>query len=277
MKSIQIKAPAKINIGLSITSKRDDGFHNLETLFYPIHDLFDMLKFEVDSHFSFKSNDPALTDDESNLIVRAKQILEKVTNKKLSVKIYLQKNIPSGAGLGGGSSDAATTLVCLNEMFNLGLNFDTLANLALELGSDVPFFLRAKPAIGKSRGEKLTLIDLEITKPIMIVNPNIHVSTKDAFSNIVPSKPKFSYENLVPRINDFSFLKENVKNDFEENLFKLFPEIESLKNMFYANGAEFALMTGTGSTVFGIFNSLQDAESAKEIIPNEFFTFISVL
>ena len=275
MKSIEIKAPGKINIGLNIVSKRNDGFHNLETLFYPIHDLFDMLTFERDSHFSFKSNDSRISDDDNNLIVKAKQILEIVTNKKITAKIFLNKTIPIGAGMGGGSSDAAVTLVCLNELFGLGLSFDILSNLALELGSDVPFFLRAKPAIGKSRGEKLQLVDVEIDKPILIINPGIHISTKDAFENIVPRKPEISYEDVSKRMNDFEFLKNSVTNDFEENIFGLFPEIKKIKKMLYDNGAKFALMTGTGSTVFGVFENGSLAESAKELLPENYFTFIS--
>ena len=275
MKSIEVKAPAKINIGLSIIEKRPDGFHNLETLFYPIIDLYDVIKFELDTHFSFKSNDSSLPTDENNLIVKAKDILEKVSNKKISAKIYLQKNIPSGAGLGGGSSDSAAALLCLNELFSLGLNFETLSNLALELGSDVPFFLMAKPAIGKGRGEILKLVDVQITKPILIINPNIHVSTKEAFSGIIPSQPNYNYDMIVVSINDLNFLKNNVKNDFEQNIFTMHPDIKSIKDSLYANRAEFALMTGTGSTVFGIFENQEKAMYAKKSLPDEYFSFIS--
>ena len=275
MKSIEIKAPAKINIGLSIVSKRDDGFHNLETLFYPISDLFDLLTFERDSKFSFKSNDIRIIEDNNNLIVKAKNILEVVTNKKITAKIFLKKNIPIGAGMGGGSSDAAVTLVCLNELLGLGLNFDVLSNLALELGSDVPFFLKAKPSIGKSRGEKLQLVDVEINRPILIINPGIHISTKAAFENIVPKKAAISYEEISKKVNDYEFLKSSVKNDFEEKIFMLYPEIKKIKNMLYDNGAKFALMTGTGSTVYGIFEDSNEAESARELLPENFFSFIS--
>jgi 4-diphosphocytidyl-2-C-methyl-D-erythritol kinase len=275
VKFIEIKTPAKINIGLNIVSKRNDGFHNLETLFYPIHDLFDIITFEKDSHFSFKSNNSTLAEDENNLIIKAKQILEIVANRKIPVKIFLSKNIPVGAGLGGGSSDAAVTLICLNELFELGLNFDTLSNLALELGSDVPYFLKAKPAIGKSRGEKLTLADIEINKPILIINPGIHISTKDAFRNIIPVKSKVNYADVVNRINDLEFLKNTVTNDFEENIFKLYPEIKNVKQLLYDSGAEFALMSGTGSTVYGIFKDETAIESVKNKLPENYFKFIS--
>jgi len=179
MNYIEIKAPAKINIGLSILSERADGFHNLSTLFYPISDLFDVLIFEQANQFEFHCDSDMVPGDNSNLVVKAKNILEKITGKTLNVKIELQKNIPSQAGLGGGSSDAAAALISLNEMFKLNLNHAKLIDLALQLGSDVPFFIKSKPAIGSSRGEILDYVDIEIHEPILIVNPGINISTKE--------------------------------------------------------------------------------------------------
>ncbi|NMB80305.1 MAG: 4-(cytidine 5'-diphospho)-2-C-methyl-D-erythritol kinase, partial [Ignavibacteria bacterium] len=183
MKYIEIKAPAKINIGLHILNKRDDGYHNIHTLFYPICDLYDQLKFTLADEFEFTCNDASIPNDENNLVVKAKLLLENHINKKLNVKIDLEKNIPSQAGLGGGSSDAAATLISLNEMFNLNLNYEKLNSMALSLGSDVPFFIKAKPAIGKSRGEILEYIDLEINEYIVIVKSEINISTKEDFNN----------------------------------------------------------------------------------------------
>ncbi|MEW6701224.1 MAG: 4-(cytidine 5'-diphospho)-2-C-methyl-D-erythritol kinase, partial [Bacteroidota bacterium] len=140
MKYIEIKAPAKINIGLNIFSKRKDGYHNLSTLFYPINDLYDILTFEPAEQFEFICTDDSIPCDESNLVVKAKNLLEKVSEKKIKVKITLDKKIPHQAGLGGGSSDAAAALISLNEMFRLGLKDDKLIELALLIGSDVPFF-----------------------------------------------------------------------------------------------------------------------------------------
>ena len=196
MKYIEIKAPAKINIGLNIVEKRKDGYHNLETFFYPICDLFDVLTFEQSDDFSFNCDVDELNSLEDNLVVKAKTLLEDETNKKLNIKINLQKNIPIGAGLGGGSSDAAATLISLNEMFTLNIPYDRLLELALQLGSDVPFFLKAKPAIGKSRGEILAIKEFEIPKYILLVNPRIHISTKEAFANITPQPSNLDYEHV---------------------------------------------------------------------------------
>lgn len=276
MKYIEIKAPAKINIGLKVLSKREDGFHNLSTLFYPINDLYDTLIFEKSNHFSFLCDVENIPKDDSNLIVKAKNILEIETNKKINVKIKLIKRIPTEAGLGGGSSDAATTLISLNEMFSLGLNYEKLITLSLKLGSDVPFFIKPKPSIGKSRGEILEPIELEIQEPILIVNPKIKVSTKEAFSEIQPFNSEIDYQSLISNGKiDYQLLKEKVTNDFEKNIFSHYPDIKNIKNIMLENGALFSLMTGTGSTVFGIFNNVEDAEKVVHLFPKNYFTFIS--
>lgn len=276
MKYIEIKAPAKINIGLKILSKREDGFHNLLTLFYPINDLYDTLIFEKSNHFSFSCDAENIPKDDSNLIVKAKNILEIETNKKINVQIKLIKRIPTEAGLGGGSSDAATTLISLNEMFSLGLNYEKLITLSLKLGSDVPFFIKPKPSIGKSRGEILEPIELEIPEPILIVNPKIKVSTKEAFSHIQPFNEGIDYQSLISNGKiDYKLLKEKVTNDFEINIFSHYHEIKNIKNTMLENGALFSLMTGTGSTVFGIFKNVEEAEKVAQLFPENYFTFIS--
>ena len=276
MNYIEIKAPAKINIGLNILSKREDGYHNLSTLFYPINDLHDILTFERSDKFEFYCDSESIPSDSSNLVVKAKNLLELVTKRKIDVKISLSKNIPSQAGLGGGSSDAAATLLSLNEMFNLGLEYVQLIDLALQLGSDVPFFIKAKPAIGTSRGEILKHIELEIHRPILIINPHINISTKEAFNNISPSNQKFNYETAIKNseLNYFD-LRLNLKNDFEKYVFEKYPEIAAIKTLLYREGALLSLMSGSGSTVFGIFPDLVTAESAIKSLPNEYFIFIS--
>ncbi len=276
MRYIEIKAPAKINIGLSVLSKREDGFHNLSTLFYPIKDLFDMLTFELSSEFSFNCSDPSLPVGEENLVVKAKNLLEQVSGKKLNAKIDLIKNIPSQAGLGGGSSDAAAALISLNELFRLNLKSDHLLDLALKLGSDVPFFLRSLPAIGTSRGEILERVDLEITEPILIINPRINVPTKEAFKNIIPKNYQPDYRSLIQNEKlNYGLMKDTVTNDFEKHVFEIHPEIETIKKDLYSLGAEFALMSGSGSTVYGIFKDLKDAESAKKSFPTNYLCFLS--
>jgi len=275
MEYIEIKAPAKINIGLNIIEKRNDGFHNLETFFYPICDLYDELTFERSDIFSFICDVKELNLLEDNLVIKAKNLLEKESSKKLNVKITLNKNIPAGAGLGGGSSDAATTLISLNEMFALKVPFERLTNLALRLGSDVPFFLKSKPAVGKSRGEILTIMDFEIPHYILIVNPGIHISTKEAFSNIIPKGNDINYESVFKNYDSFLNEIEKIHNDFEDNVFNKYPEIEKIKKIMLESGALFSLMSGSGSTVYGIFKDTDDINEVKKKLPLTYFVFES--
>lgn len=277
MKYIEIKAPAKINLGLSIISKRNDGYHNLETIFYPIHDLCDKLIIEKAGAFSFECDNPTITNDKSNLIVKAVRLLEEATDLRYNVKIILEKMIPIGGGLGGGSSDAATTLVCLNEMFSLGFTHSQLSDMALSIGSDVPFFVKPKPAFGESRGEILNAIDLSIDKPILIINPNIHISTKEAFQNITPAKPNYSYYD-IPLFwnNDPTKLRTILVNDFESSIFKKYPEISNIKSGLYDGGAIYASLSGSGATVYGIYKTTNEAESAMNLFPENYFKFISL-
>lgn len=276
MKYIEIKAPAKINIGLNILEKRKDDFHNLSTLFYPIVDLYDVLTFEMSDKFDFQCNTDTVPNDDSNLVVKAKNLLEKISGKKINVKINLEKNIPSQAGLGGGSSDAAAVLISLNEMFLLGLDYKKLIDLALQLGSDVPFFIKSKPAIGTSRGEVLEFIDLKITEPILIINPGINISTKEAFQNIVPNNSIIDFHSLVEKEKlNYDLVRSKVKNDFEKFVFRKYPEIEKIKSQLYQDGVLFALMSGSGSSVYGIFPDLSSAESAKPRYHKNHFCFLS--
>lgn len=276
MKRIEIKAPAKINIGLNIVSKRNDGYHNLETFFYPIHDLFDYITFKISDSFSFYCSLPDL-DNDNNLIVKAVKLLEDYKKTRFNIDISCKKEIPNGAGLGGGSSDAAATLICMNELFQLNIKYEELVTLALFLGSDVPFFLKSKPAIGKSRGEILKHVELEIPKYIMLVNPLIHISTKEAFSKITPAQSNINYDEYFQNnVLDYTMLSKNIKNDFEESVFTKYPEIKNIKEIMLANGACLSLMSGSGSTVFGLFDDLSEAENVKKHLPGEYFTFISM-
>lgn len=275
MRYIEIKAPAKINIGINVLEKRNDGYHNINTLFYPIYDLYDTLTFELSNSFEFSTNSNELNIDD-NLIVNAKLLLEKFTERKLNVKIFLEKKIPIGAGLGGGSSDAAATLISLNELFNLSLQYDQLINLAFELGSDIPFFIKSKPAIGKSRGELLEHIDISIDKPILIINPGIHISSKKAYQNIKPIKREFDYKSiLIQNKLDYIHLRKVIKNDFEDYVFSKFPEVGEIKKILYEKGAVFAQMSGSGSSVYGFFNSYEEAENAIKYFPAYYFHWIS--
>jgi len=182
-----------------------------------------------------------------------------------------------GAGLGGGSSNAATTLKALNELYHLKFNYKTLADLALNIGSDVPYFLNPTPAIGESRGEKIKPSSLEINYPILIVNPGIVISTKWAFDNVKIQKSKMTQlEQLAKGNLDFEKMKISVKNDFELLVFSSYPIISEIKEDLYKQGAEFALMTGTGSTVYGIFSNLQRAYLADYYFKQKkYFTYLN--
>lgn len=276
MNKLVLNAPAKINIGLNIISKREDGFHNLETFFYPIYDLHDKIIFESSANYIFDSDNNDLIRDPDNLITKAHTLVEQYINRKLPIKITLGKFIPIGAGMGGGSSDAAATLIGLNEFFELNISYDDLIKMGLELGSDVPFFIKCKPAVGRSRGEILTHIEKYITNPILIINPGIHISTKEAFSNIKPQLPKFNYKYFedIPEIN-LTYLSSNIVNDFENYIFKKYPVINELKLEMIDSGAIFSSMSGTGSTVYGIFNNIEDAKKTLNKFPDKYFKFIS--
>lgn len=276
MRYIEIKAPAKINIGLRVLEKRKDGYHNIYTLFYPIRDLFDTITFELSDNFEFISNLKVTENDEDNLIIKSKRLLEKIFNRNFNVKIKLIKRIPAGSGLGGGSSDAAATLISLNELFKLGLNYEQLLSIAVELGSDVPFFIKALPAIGKSKGEILEHIEIKNELPILIVNPNISIPTSDIYQLIKPKYDYYDYHEIIQNnILNYSLLKEKIINDFEELVFQKHPEIKNIKEILYREGAIYASMSGTGSTVFGFFESLDKIEKAKKCFHPEYFCWIN--
>jgi len=273
MEEITVKSISKINIGLNIVSKREDGYHNLETIFYPIQ-LHDVIKFRKSNKINFSSNSTLLNSEKDNLILKAINILEKLTNKKLNVEIHLDKKIPIGAGLGGGSSNAAFTLKTINELFELNISNEELRKLALTLGSDVPLFLFDLPAYAESRGEKLEKLNFKIRDYILIVNPNIHISTKWAFSKISPKPSKNNLKEILERYpNDYKIWKETITNDFEEVVLSEYNQLKDLKNTLIEIGSKFCIMTGSGSTFIGIFDNderLNEAISfAKE--KNYFF------
>ncbi len=247
----------KINLGLRITEKRADGFHALETIFYPIT-LTDALEIIIEPETSaapitFTSSGLAINGDPSdNLCYKAYYLLKKDYPSIPNIKMHLHKTIPMGAGLGGGSSDGAFTLVTLNQLFNLQLSEQALLDYALQLGSDCPFFIINTPAFATGRGEILTPTSLDLKGySIVIVNPGIAISTKLAFSLITPKVPDTHMEAII--CEPVSTWKDNLINDFEEPIFNSFPELANIKETLYQKGAAYASMTGTGSTVYGIF------------------------
>lgn len=275
MEELNIKSPSKINIGLNVVSKRDDGYHNLQTIFYPLN-LYDEIKIKKSDRFKFNSNDKNLETDNNNLIIRAHKLVEQTIGTKLACEIILNKNIPIGAGLGGGSSNAASVIKGLNELFNLNLNQTEMKELGLLLGSDVPLFFEKLPAYAESRGEILIPVTIEFKGYLLVINPGIHISTKWAFSKITPRKPSMSLKDLIydSKIN-FDNLMRYSSNDFEEIVFKEFPAISEIKARLTQFGANLALMTGTGSTVFGFFDDEESAFQAELFFKcQNYFTYL---
>ncbi|MGE5812335.1 MAG: 4-(cytidine 5'-diphospho)-2-C-methyl-D-erythritol kinase [Ignavibacteria bacterium] len=274
MQKFEIKTPAKINIGLNVISKRPDGYHDIRTIFYPVN-LFDKILIKDSAKFKFLSNNDLIRNDPENLIIKTKKILEHHSGKKLICQIELEKNIPIGAGMGGGSSDAAAVLIGLNEFSGLNIPRKVLNLIASELGADVPFFLEPKPSYASSKGDELKVINFKINYPVLIVNPGIHISTKWAYENIKPKPGKVNLTELFEnKLTDFISLKGIVTNDFEEIVFPKFPEVAEIKSEMYFLGALFALMTGTGSTIFGIYPDKFSAEKAREVFGRKYYTFI---
>lgn len=244
---------AKLNLGLQITAKRTDGYHNLQTVFYqfPLKDILEIVEDSSlgDGNYEFKSTGLPIPRGE-NLCVRAYKLL----NEKWSlpgVRIYLHKVIPMGAGLGGGSSDAAYTLRLLNTLFRLNLSHKELREFALRLGSDCPLFIENKVQYAEGRGEILTKINLNLNGMyLLIVYPKIHISTAQAFANIKPVD-SHSCKSIVGQA--VANWKTNLVNDFEASIFPNYPELKSIKDKLYALGADYAAMSGSGSTIFGLF------------------------
>ena len=250
---------AKINLGLNIVEKRSDGYHNLETVFYPLP-IQDTLEIhEMDSEFPSKvkcdikvSNMTIDGDEQKNLVVKAYNLLSNVfTLPRLHV--HLHKSIPSQAGLGGGSSDAAYMLKLLNQTFRLGLQNEELICLAKNLGADCPFFIVSQPSYATGIGECLTPINLYLSGLyIVVIKPNIAVSTAEAFRNIIPQAPEKNCAEIV--LQPIETWRKELHNDFENSVFVKYPELQRIKDMLYEIGALYASMSGSGSSIYGIFH-----------------------
>ena len=243
--------PCKINLGLNILSKRQDGFHNIETCFYPIPwtDILEVIP-AGETEVTFSGNSiPGRA--EQNLCLKAYELIKNDFSIG-PVKIHLHKIIPIGAGLGGGSSDAAYTLRLLSNVFDLNLSPDQLSKYASQLGSDCSFFTQDKPQLGSGKGEILRELDINLKGFwLILVKPPIHVSTQQAYSGVVPKQPQIQLaEALQLPITRWKGLLEN---DFEESIFKQYPEVGVIKNQLYEQGAIYASMSGSGSSVFGLF------------------------
>lgn len=245
----------KINLGLRILERRKDGYHNIETVMYPVMNLHDSIELLPADKDSFSTSGFAVDcSDDDNICMKVVRLMRSRYDIA-PVAIHLHKSIPFGAGLGGGSADASFLLRGLNDVFGLGLSVETLCSLASELGSDTPFFIHNTPALCTGRGEIMTPIDVDLSRySIEIVKPEVNVSTAEAYRNVVPNAHRKPLAELV--LGDVSTWRESLTNDFEISIAKAHPEIAHIKEDMYRRGAIYAAMTGSGSAVFGIFGSV---------------------
>lgn len=256
----------KINLGLRILDKRPDGYHNLSTVFYPVplKESLEIIRSEdAGKQVQFTMSGNAVEGpEENNLCIKAYHLLKKDFPSLPNIKMHLHKAIPSGAGLGGGSADGAFTLALLNQKFQLHLSQQHLIDYALQLGSDCPFFILNQPCIAGGRGELIQPIPLSLTGYyLVLVNPGIHVNTGWAFTEL---KKYQSFEQRTEDIAEIiqlpvSIWKDALVNDFEQPVFAQYPEVKAIKEKLYSHGAAYASMSGSGSTVFGLFNKTVDS------------------
>lgn len=251
---------SKINIGLNITEKRTDGYHNIESFFYPtgwtdVLEIIPAEKFNFQCDFRETTHEIRM-DNGSNLCEKAYSLMKDKYNIP-PVSIHLLKSIPIGAGLGGGSADAAFTLTSLNDLFHLGLDPETLCQHAALLGSDCPFFIKNEPKLCLGKGDQFEHLELSLkNKWLVMVNPGIAISTIQAYSGVKPQKPAYNLrESLAMPMSSW---KDTIVNDFESSLFPQYPLLEEIKSNLYNIGAAYASMSGSGSTLYGIFESEPD-------------------
>ena len=260
---------AKINLGLSITSKRPDGFHNLETIFYPIP-LREVVEIVPSPEPRFVPTGFEVPGKEAdNLVIRAYKLLKKNFPKTGDLDIYLHKAIPLGSGLGGGSSDAAAVLQLISRYFNLEISSSRLAGYALELGSDSPFFMQSSPCFATGRGEILEPVSLDLSGySLLLIHPEIRIETGWAFSAVKPGAPPSDLKKSI--LGPVENWTATIRNDFEEPVFQVYPSLQKIKKKLYAAGTLYASMTGSGSTIYGIFKKgtvpVIEIEQAKQTL-----------
>lgn len=256
------RAPGKINLGLRVLRRRPDGYHDLDTVFYPIA-WADTLQVQAAARLVLRCDAPGIPVDETNLVMRAARALAQETSTQRGADIELIKHLPAGAGLGGGSSDAAATLRLLADLWQTRTPKTVLQRLALAMGSDVPFFLNSKPARASGRGEVLELM-AEYVMPfaLVVVVPRLHVSTAWAFSKVKPRASHSSSLCAAVVSNDLGRWRRELVNDFEGPVMAALPEIRTRKEALMTLGAGFASLTGTGSAVYGMFEDVRHARAA---------------
>lgn len=247
----------KINLGLAVTEKRPDGFHNIETVFYPINwcDTLEILESKNGPDFELTTSGiPISGSPDNNLIYKAWKAIS-VIKQLPPIRVHLHKNLPMGAGLGGGSSDAAFFINLLDSKFNLTLSINEKLQTASALGSDCAFFIQNKPVFAIGKGNEFSEINISLNNYyILLVYPAIHSNTKEAYEGLTPKKAPVSIRSIVETMPVEQW-KNTLVNDFENSIFNKYPAIRELKNQMYASGALYASMSGSGSSVFGIFDS----------------------
>lgn len=272
------KPIAKINLGLNVVEKRPDGYHNLETVFYPVPICDALEVFPMDQDFPSAvdcdlkvTNIPVEGDEQRNLVVRAYQLLKQDFPVLPRVHAHLYKGIPTQAGMGGGSSDCGFMITLLNKQFQLGLSEQQMIDYAARLGADCPFFILNKPCYAEGIGEKLQPIDLSLSGwYLAVVRPAIPVSTREAFSLITPHFPAKNCGDVV--MQPVEAWRDELTNDFEKSVFSLHPEIGAIKDRLYDMGAVYAAMSGSGSSLFGLFREPVSLDEFNE--PGTFKTMI---
>jgi 4-diphosphocytidyl-2-C-methyl-D-erythritol kinase len=264
--SIEIRSYAKINWTLDVLFKRDDGFHELRTIYQTVS-LHDTLAItETDAPIEIHCEDPRVPCDETNLAYKAAALLREATGRSKGARIEIEKRIPVAAGLGGGSSNAATTLLGLIKLWQIESDDRTLFQIAARLGSDVPFFLRGGTALGVGRGEEVYGIEQAECQHLLLVNPGFAVSTSDAYgklSRLTRSEAASIIPFTLLAAKGVSGLPLVARNDLEEAVLAAHPEIAEVKRRLLSLGARHALMSGSGATVFGVFDNSQAIEQAE--------------
>jgi 4-diphosphocytidyl-2-C-methyl-D-erythritol kinase len=274
---MKLRAYAKINIGLNVLGKRSDGYHDLETVFREI-DCFDELELERHEKLTMTSDSILVPIDGSNLCLSAATLLQKEKHVRQGVTIHLKKNIPIGAGLGGGSSDAAAVLCGLNHFWELRLSNNQLRVLAAQIGADVPFFIDGGTAYATGRGEILETFSLTLPYWIAVVTPLVRISTVWAYKQLVPKRNRKAsglQTLLVKQISNAQKLTSVVQNDFEPFVFQIYPELSRVKEKLNDMGAVFSLMSGSGSSIYGFFENEKKVFAAVSSFPKNYQTSIT--
>jgi len=263
---MKLLSPAKINLGLQVVNKRTDGFHNINTVFYPVN-IFDQLDFSLSDNISVKTIGMDIPT-EDNIVYKAAVKLQKKVGTSQGANITLRKNLPAGAGLGAGSANAAMTLLGLKSLWKANISNTDIFIIAQSLGSDIPFFLRKGAAVGSSRGEKLNYIGWLAKHKIVIVAPGIHISTPQAYEALNRTGKitrLVDFTRILYRSDNNPALLNMLTNDFEKFAFEEYPILSSIKQKLYDEGAVFSMMSGSGSAIFAFFDQDRDTSHLSNI------------